>query len=342
MSESCVRHVSGKFFLNDSGLSVAPKNAKNLYPPYLDYFLYASQRAIYSLGRGLAQKNLDVKGFRNLEISYPGDLTEQKRIVAILDEAFAGIATAVANTEKNLTNARELFESYLNAVFTETPNNWMERKLGDICTIKHGFAFKSKYFSESGDYIVLTPGSFFEYGGFRDQGDKTKYYTGDVPDGFILEKDDFLIAMTEQAAGLLGSSLIVPEADLYLHNQRLGRVRVREDFEWHNDFFFHQFNTTRFRDAVQVTASGVKVRHTSPTKLEAIYVEVPPDKTEQESIADRLNDLLEERRRLERIARQKLTALAELKQSVIQKAFSGELTAGKETPKVTLKEEEVP
>jgi type I restriction enzyme S subunit len=283
---------------------------------------------------------LDSKVLKTLSIPLP-IREEQKRIVAILDEAFAGIATALANTRKNLANARELFESYLNSVFTETPDNWRERKLGDVCTIKHGFAFKSKYFAPIGDYVVLTPGSFFEYGGFRDQGGKTKFYTGDVPEGFILEKDDFLIAMTEQAVGLLGSSLIVPEADLYLHNQRLGRVRVREGFDWHNDFFLHQFNTTRFRDAVQATASGVKVRHTSPTKLEAISVQVPPNKIDQEIVADRLNNLLAESRRLERIARQKLTALADLKQSLLRKAFSGELTAGKVAPNAILMEEDV-
>jgi type I restriction enzyme S subunit len=216
---------------------------------------------------------------KNFQIPVP-PLPEQKRIVAILDEAVAGIATAVANTEINLANARELFESYLNSVFAEPSDNWIERKLGDLCTIKHGFAFKSEYFASNGAYVVLTPGSFFEHGGFRDQGEKSKYYTGEVPEGFILEKDDFLIAMTEQAVGLLGSSLIVPEADLYLHNQRLGRVRVRERIDWHNDFFFHQFNSTGFRDAVQATASGVKVRHTSPSKLEAISVQVPPNRTD--------------------------------------------------------------
>ena len=68
---------------------------------------------------------------KELDIRFPHSLPEQKRIVAILDEAFAGIATAVANTEKNLANARELFESYLNAVFTQKGEGWVE-KLGDI------------------------------------------------------------------------------------------------------------------------------------------------------------------------------------------------------------------
>ena len=265
-------------------------------------------------------------------------LPEQKRIVAILDEAFEAIDRAIANTEKNLANSREVFESYLNAIFTQKGEGWLEKKLENICSIKHGFAFKGEFFTaEKSDYILLTPGSFYESGGYRDQGDKTKYYIGEIPDGFILEKGDFLFAMTEQAVGLLGSSLIVPESDnKFLHNQRLGLVQVIDGFEWYNDFFFHQFNTQRFRSAVQSSASGVKVRHTSPKKLGAILVYFPRTIAEQKVCADTLNELYAETQRLETIYRQKLAALKELKQSILQKAFTGELTA--DTPK-TVKEE---
>jgi len=142
--------------------------------------------------------------------------------------------------------------------------------------------------------------------------------------------------MTEQAAGLLGSSLIVPESNRFLHNQRLGLVQVQTGFEWVNDFFFHQFNTRRFRDAVQESASGVKVRHTSPKKLGAVTVTFPPTKAGQRVIADTLNTLSSETNRLQAIYQQKLTALAELRQSLLQKAFSGELTAN---PEEVIKEE---
>jgi type I restriction enzyme S subunit len=263
-----------------------------------------------------------------LEFELPlAPLSEQKRIVAILDEAFAGIAAAVANAEKNLTNSRELFVSILEATFNPTPASWEERRLSDLCTIKHGFAFKSQYFRSNGHHVVLTPGSFFESGGFRDRGVKNKFYAGEIPRDFVLRKDDFLFAMTEQAVGLLGSSLIVPKGDRYLHNQRLGLVQVRDGVEWHNEFFFHQFNTRAFRDSVQSTASGVKVRHTSPAKLGAIRVKHPSTKEEQERVASRLTELSTESRRLQDLYRQKLAALSELKQSLLQKAFSGELTS---------------
>ena len=287
-------------------------------------------KLIFRYSNGAAQPNLSAQSLKYFEIPIP-PLSEQKRIVAILDEAFEGCDRAIRNTEKNLANARELFESYLNAIFTKKGDWWENKKLEDICSIKHGFAFKGEFFTnEPSDYILLTPGSFYESGGYREQGGKTKYYVGEIPYSYILKKGDFLFAMTEQAVGLLGSSLIVPESDRFLHNQRLGLMQVFDGFEYYNDFFFYQFNTQRFRDAVQSTASGVKVRHTSPKKLGAITVFFPPTIAAQKVIADTLNDLYSEIQNLETIYRQKLAALKELKQSILQKAFTGELTADKE------------
>ena len=114
MSEECARFVAGKFFLNDSGLTVSPKDSSMLQR-FLDYQMLYRNDDIYALGKGTAQKNLDVPVFRTLPLFIPTNIAEQQRIVALLDEGFDGIATAKANAEKNLQNARALFESLLNA-----------------------------------------------------------------------------------------------------------------------------------------------------------------------------------------------------------------------------------
>lgn len=302
-------------------------DSNKIHKKFLYYwFEWDSEKIKAEQGVGTTMIHV-TKGAMEERILYLPPLDIQKQIVAILDESFEGIDQAIRNTEKNLANARELFDSYLNNIFTKKGEGWEERRLGDICSIKHGFAFKSQFFTnEKSIYILLTPGSFYESGGYRDQGEKTKYYIGNIPEGFILKKGDFLFAMTEQAVGLLGSSLVVPESDKYLHNQRLGLVQVVDNFEWHNDFFFHQFNTEKFRAAVQSSASGVKVRHTSPNKLGAIIITFPKTLQEQKLIADDLNSLYAETQRLEAIYRQKLASLNELKQSILQKAFTGQLT----------------
>ena len=314
---------------------------KNFIPKFIYYAILSKKEELISKAAGNAQPNISQIKIKDTEIPVP-PLSEQKRIVSIVDEAFEGIDRAIANTEKNLTNAHELFESYLNAVFTQKGDGWIEKKLGDICSIKHGFAFKGEFFTnDESKYILLTPGSFHESGGYREQGERTKYYVGEMPDGYILNSGDFLFAMTEQAVGLLGSSLIVPESDRFLHNQRLGLVQIVAGVAWHNDFFFHQFNTKNFRSAVQSSASGVKVRHTSPNKLGAISVFFPPTIAEQKAVADTLNELLAETQHLTVIYKQKLAALKELKQSILQKAFTGEFTADNANQTIKTTEEEI-
>jgi type I restriction enzyme, S subunit len=295
-----------------------------LYSRFLFYGINSYLKDIEEVTGFTTVKHLSSKQILGIEFLLP-PLSEQQRIVAILDEAFDGIATARANAEQNLRNARALFESHLQTVFTRRGTGWSEAPLVDLCDIKHGFAFKSEFFATKGDYVLLTPGSFFETGGYRERGEKQKYYCGDIPSGFILKKGDLLVAMTEQAAGLLGSSLLVPESDKFLHNQRLGLVTCKPNIPWANEFFFYVFNTRSVRKAIHNSASGVKVRHTSPTKIGEVIVTFPSAVTEQLAIVSEFKNLQEETHRLESIYQRKLAALDELKKSLLAQAFSGQL-----------------
>ncbi len=153
-------------------------------------------------------------------------------------------------------------------------NQWRTCTLGDLLEVRHGFAFLGEYFASQGTHVVLTPGNFSEGGGFRAKGDKEKWYTGPIPSEYVLSRGDVLVAMTEQAEGLLGSSAKVPSNDLYLHNQRLGLISVREGVDL--DFAYHLFNTPLVRQQIRASASGTKVRHTAPKRIAAVKVLVPP------------------------------------------------------------------
>ena len=118
---------------------------------FLFYQLLSKQNEIKG-NEGAVFASINKAQIENLEISLP-PLPEQKRIVVILDEAFAGISLAVANAEKNLANARELFESYLNNVFTQKGDGWEETSLCDEIDLLTGFAFKSKEYTESSDAL---------------------------------------------------------------------------------------------------------------------------------------------------------------------------------------------
>jgi type I restriction enzyme S subunit len=145
-----------------------------------------------------------------------------------------------------------------------------------LLNIKHGYAFKGEYFKDSGKYIVLTPGNFNEEGGFRRRKEKDKYYAGDFPVGYILAKGDLIVAMTEQGEGLLGSAAIVPENDKFLHNQRLGLVSAKEGVNLDLKYIYYLFNSKAVRQQIRATASGAKVRHTSPSRIGEAKVDLPP------------------------------------------------------------------
>ena len=158
-------------------------------------------------------------------------------------------------------------------------------KLGDLLTVKHGWAFKGEYFSESGEQSILTPGNFYDSGGFKKNDGKERYYLGDYPPEYLSHKGDLIVAMTEQAAGLLGSTAIVPEDNRYLHNQRIGLITCNDKLD--KMFAYYLFMTKSVRDQISRTSSGTKVKHTSPEKIYDVVVSIP-EVEEQRAIAKML------------------------------------------------------
>jgi type I restriction enzyme S subunit len=188
-------------------------------------------------------------------------------------------------------------------------SEWTEVRLGDGLRVHHGFAFKGEFFSPEGKQIVLTPGNFIERGGFKPKNGTEKYYLGPVPEKFLLRQGDVVIAMTEQAQGLLGSSATIPEDGTYLHNQRIGLLELLDPELFDLRFVYHLMNSPNVRRQIQATATGSKVRHTAPERILAVTALVPTV-TEQQTLAeilDSVDELIENNRRrvavLEEMAR---------------------------------------
>jgi len=187
-------------------------------------------------------------------------------------------------------------------------SNWPIEKLKGKINIKHGFPFKGEFFSDQkSEFIVLTPGNFYETGGFKRQPGKEKFYTGEFSEEYIHSKGDVIVAMTEQAAGLLGSCARVPESGLYLHNQRLGLIKTNPQYLL-KDYVYYLFRTNTVREQIRLSSSGSKVKHTSP---ERIYdVEVPlPEVEEQQKIVNFL-DVIENKLELNNRVNAELEAMA--------------------------------
>ena len=153
-------------------------------------------------------------------------------------------------------------------------------KLGECLTIKHGWAFKGEFFAESGEQSILTPGNFYEAGGFKYNDERERYYTGEYPHEYLCKKGDLIVAMTEQAAGLLGSTAIVPKDNRYLHNQRIGLITCDEKHIT-KMFAYYLFMTKSVREQMSRTSSGTKVKHTSPEKIYDVEVSLPDIPTQK-------------------------------------------------------------
>jgi type I restriction enzyme S subunit len=166
----------------------------------------------------------------------------------------------------------------------------------------------------------MTPGHFREEGGFRDQGQKTKYYTGTKPDGYLLNEGELLVAMTEQKLGLIGSPAFVPCSNKYLHNQRLGLVEnLNRNLD--KNFLFYLLNTNLVRTELSKTSTGSKVKHTSPSKIQAVIVAVPTEIIEQKEIAHILQTIDQ---KIE-IHEKKKSTLQDLFKTMLHKLMTAEI-----------------
>lgn len=165
--------------------------------------------------------------------------------------------------------------------------DWIKKSLGELITIKHGYAFKGIFFSEMGNYILLTPGNFSERDGLVLKGAKEKYYIGKIPENYILKKDDLIIAMTDlkQSAPYLGAPAFIDKDDLYLHNQRLGLINIKNENIIDKKFLYWVFQSESFRAKVRGSATGTTVRHTAPKRIYKIGIDIPKKISQQKKIA---------------------------------------------------------
>ncbi len=180
--------------------------------------------------------------------------------------------------------------------------NWDTIQLGDVIDVKHGYAFKSEFFSDSGEFILLSPGNCEISGGLKLKGEKEKYYVGEFPQDYLLNEGDMLVVMTDliNTAPILGGSFVIPENNRFLHNQRLGLVRITDEQRIDKSFLYYLLNTYDYRAQVRGSASGATVRHTAPDRIKECKVRIPRDVIYQREIGKMLgayDDLIENNRR---------------------------------------------
>jgi len=230
----------------------------------------------------------------SIEIPIP-PLAEQKRIVAILDEAFSAISTAKENAEKNLKNAKELFESYQNNIFEKKGKNWEEKPFDKICVLQRGFDLPTQL-RNSGIYALVSSN------GITDRIDKWKVKAPGVVTG---------------RSGTIGNVHYIEE-DYWPLNTALYIKDFCGNFERCVFYFLKQFNLGQY-------SSGAGVPTLNRNNVHSVKVCFPKSLQEQQRIVANLDALSEQTKKLEAVYSKKIADLDELKKSILQKAFKGEL-----------------
>jgi len=285
---------------------------------YLFYFLLTNEfnEQMEKLQKGASYPAVTDAEVKSILLHFPKSLPEQQRIVAILDEAFAAIAKAKANTQQNLQNAKELFESYLQGVFENKGEGWEEKTLGGVCSLYQGIAINAKTkhaLVEKSDLPLLR---------IKDLKNNTAEQYIDpnnYPVNALVNESDIIYTRT----GSLG--LVFRGKRGVLHNNSF---KVVPNAELTKDYLFIWLQNPIFKSKIMSLA----LKAAQPDITHAIFkvqeIAIPPIK-EQKAIVLKLDKLSTETKKLESIYQQKINDLEELKKSVLQKAFNGELKTTK-------------
>lgn len=297
--------------------------SEKLDTKYLYYFLYFSREALDDLGTGTTFKELSSNSLANFQIPLPS-FDEQQRIVAVLDNAFAGIATAAANARINLSNVRDLFRAQLSSAFNHAEKGWSETTLGDVCIFENGdrgsnYPNRSEYV-ETGipwintghiqpngslsvsDMNYITRDKFNSLRSGKIRADDLVYCLR----GATIGKTAMVAPLTE---GAVASSLVI--------------IRPKEILL---PRFGYYFLISPFgQDQIRKFENGAAQPNLGAKSVAQFKINLPP-RSEQLAIVDQLDIVRNRTQCLEAVYNDKLQSLGQLKQSLLQKAFAGELT----------------
>ena len=305
--------VEGKCWVNNHAHVLRPHRTRLIDNWLIHFFFYSDLSEFVS---GLTVPKLNQGNLREIPIPLP-PLAEQQRIVGLLDEAFEGLATAKANAEKNLQNARALFESHLQSVFTQRGLGWKTKTLLETCGVVNGGTPKTgvpEYWD--GNHRWITP---------AEMGKRLSPYVSDTertitdlglrnssaqmlpPHSVILSSRapiGYLVINTEPMATNQGCKGLIPGGHL------------------HHKFLYYYLSS--IVDLLNSLGTGATFKELSGGKLKEVPVVVAP-LLEQQQIVAKLDNLHEETQRLARLYERKHAALDALKKSLLHQAFAGAL-----------------
>lgn len=294
------------------------KPKENINSNFLFYTVTsdAYKKFIGALSDGANINNLKFSDLGNFEIPVP-PLNEQERIVSILDEAFANISKAKDNAEQNLKNAKELFESYLQGVFTNKGEGWSEDKICDVCELKSGTTISPTLEREIGDVLYTKVSDMTLPDNLVEINTSNRFVnSGEIKMSQIIPKGSIIFPKRGGAIATNKKRKIVKPTIVDLNTMAIIPSKKID-----KDFLFHWFSLIDLNDI----SNGTSIPQINNYSFDAVYISYPVSLKKQSVLVKSFEELSSETKRLEAIYEQKLKDLEDFKKSLLQKAFNGEL-----------------
>lgn len=251
----------------------------------------------------------------NIKIMLP-PLPEQERIVAKLDKAFEAIDKVKANAEQNLNNAKELFESALNRFFTENTEGWEEKKLDDVCTYKSGTTISKDLEKDTGDLLYIKVGDMNIRGNEELITTSTRFASSAeisaaqiIPTGSVIFPKRGGAIATNKKRKIIKPTIV-----------DLNTMAIIPNKELDSNFFYYWFGQINLIDI----SNGTTIPQINNYSFQNLRIKYPT-LLERQKIVEQLDKIQEKTKKLEAIYTKKIKECDELKQSILQKAFRGEL-----------------
>ncbi len=317
MSKQCTRYVSGKFYLNDSGLTVSPKTDSRLSQLLLNKLLLALNDTIYSYGRGSAQRNLNVKEFIKIPIAFPKDVTDQQRIVTYLDAEFAKIEALKANAEKQLQAAKDLFQAALKELLTPK-DGWVEKKLVEICAhIVDCPHTTPKKVTQKTNYPCIRTSElkngtiYWDSMQYLDEKEYLKRISRLVP-----QADDIVYGRE----GTFGDAVLLPKGYKFSLGQRTMLLRPTKEIV-SPKYLHYEIISPHVYAQAQAKNTGCGVPHVNVADVKQFRICYPPNIPEQQQIANKLDTISAKVKALQSNYTETITLCNDLKQALLKKVF---------------------
>lgn len=282
-----------------------------LLPKYLFYGINKYLKDIEEVTSYTTVKHISSRQINDIDFPIP-PLEEQKQIVAILDKAFAAIDQAKANIEKNIENAKELFQSKLNDIFSQKGDGWEEKTLGELGKVSMCKRILKKQTTPDGEI------PFFKIGTFGKE--PNAFISKEIYDEFrskysFPKKGDILLS----ASGTIGRRVIYDGEPAYFQDSNIVWIDNNEELVT-NEYLYQFYGVCDFNPSKGATIS--RLYNDDLRKIKISF----PSIEEQKVVIPKMIELSNQTLKIKSNYKKKLEDLEELKKSILQKAFAGELT----------------